>query len=124
IDEDVVPPETGQIERGISYHKGCYLGQEVIERMRSHGILARKLVGFQVDGDETIMKNTVARAGDQDVGRVTSCCWSEALAGTLALGYVKTAHAKPGTKVSVITSSGERSAEIVSLPVSREAARA
>ena len=32
IDENVVPPETGQIERGISYHKGCYLGQEEIGR--------------------------------------------------------------------------------------------
>src|SRR5262249_51155656 len=48
IDEDVLPPETGQIESGISYHKGCYLGQEVIERMRSHGVLARRLVGLWI----------------------------------------------------------------------------
>lgn len=53
IDEEVIPPETGQIERGISHHKGCYLGQEVIERMRSHKILARKLVGVKFDAPST-----------------------------------------------------------------------
>lgn len=44
LDDHILPPETGQIERGISYNKGCYLGQEVIERMRSRGVLARRLV--------------------------------------------------------------------------------
>lgn len=122
IDDDVVPPETGQIERGISYQKGCYLGQEVIERMRSHGILARKLVGVRIDGAELPPRGSAMKIGEQEVGRITSCCWSEALHSVLALGYVKTAHAKPETAVLVDDPQGERAARIISLPVSREAA--
>ena len=73
IDEEVVPPETGQIERGISYHKGCYLGQEVIERMRSHGILARRLVGLRIGGEGPVAHNTEVTSESAVVGRVTSC---------------------------------------------------
>lgn len=120
IDEDVVPPETGQIERGINYHKGCYLGQEVIERMRSHGILARQFVGLKVDAEDVPRRGASIRADGKDIGRVTSGCWSEALAGPLALGYVKTPFAKPGSTVQVVAS-GEASsaagATVVSLPV-------
>lgn len=119
IDEDVVPPETGQVERGISYHKGCYLGQEVIERMRSHGVLARRLVGLRIEGEGLVSKNTPIKFGEKDVGRVTSCCRSVLLEAVLALGYVKTAHAAPGTRVTVGAAESMRSAEIVTLPVAR-----
>lgn len=117
IDEDVVPPETGQIERGISYHKGCYLGQEVIERMRSHGVLARTLVGLRVDGDSRPERNAKVLLNDQEAGRVTSCCWSEAAGSILALGYLKTAFAKPGTSVSVVVGGANVSANVVALPI-------
>ena len=43
INGEVLPAETGQLERAVSYQKGCYLGQEVVERMRSRGVVARKL---------------------------------------------------------------------------------
>jgi folate-binding protein YgfZ len=119
IDDSIVPPETGQIERGISYHKGCYLGQEVIERMRSHGILARTLVGMRIDGDSPPPKGAAVKVAGQEVGRVTSCCWSETLQSLLALGYVKLAHSKAGTTASVVTEAGEHAATVVALPVSR-----
>jgi folate-binding protein YgfZ len=119
IDEDVVPPETDQTEKGISYHKGCYLGQEVIERMRSHGILARRLVGVRIEGNALPPRDAAVRVAQETVGRVTSSCWSEALQSILALGYVKTAHAKPGTAVVVDCSQGNQAGNVVSLPVSR-----
>ena len=117
IDDDVVPPETGQIERGISYHKGCYLGQEVIERMRSHGILARKLVGVRLSGDTMIEKGTEILSNSNLVGRVTSSCVSEALGAVLCLGYVKSALAKPGTSIRIVAGGVEFSGEVVDLPV-------
>ena len=119
IDDEVLPPETGQIERGISYHKGCYLGQEVIERMRAHGVLARKLVGLRFEGDELIEPGTKISTNDEDVGRVTSGCHSEALDAVLALGYVKTAHANPGTPVFAATGADSRTGIVVALPVPR-----
>lgn len=119
IDEDVVPPETGQIERGISYHKGCYLGQEVIERMRSHGVLARTLVGLRLEGDSQPERNAKVMLNDQEAGRVTSCCWSEAAGSLLALGYLKTAYAKAGTSAFVEIGGTKVPAKVVALPIRR-----
>lgn len=117
IDEDVVPPETGRIEQGISYHKGCYLGQEVIERMRAHGVLARRLCGMTIEGRTPVPGGSPVLQNGRDVGRTTSCCWSPAADSFLALGYVKSAVAKPGEAVAVVDGGGERPARIVQLPV-------
>ncbi len=119
IDEQVVAPETGQIERGISYQKGCYLGQEVIERIRTHDALARMLVGIRVDGETVVATPAAVQVENKDVGRITSACWSEALSGVLALGYVRTAHARPDVAVTVPAGEGERNGTIVALPVRR-----
>ena len=117
IDEDVVPPETLQIERGISYHKGCYLGQEVIERMRSHGVLPRKLVGIRIAGDALPERNATVNVDGSAVGRITSSAWSPALSATLALGYMKSAHAQPGKAVTIGATGEAVSGEVVTLPV-------
>ncbi|MCB9851363.1 MAG: folate-binding protein YgfZ [Phycisphaerales bacterium] len=90
IDDQVIPPETKQVERGISYVKGCYLGQEVIERMRSRGSMARQLVGVKLTGDRLPEHNAPIFANGKEVGRVTSACHSPALDAPLALGYIKT----------------------------------
>lgn len=135
IDAEVVPPETGQVERGISYHKGCYLGQEVIERMRSHGVLPRKLVGLRLTGgtgaapvngpqpppaatDDIPSPPMLLQRDSNEVGRVTSTCWSPALGSVLALGYVKSAHITPGVKLVALGGAGKSfDAEWVTLPV-------
>lgn len=117
IDADTLPPETNQIERGISYHKGCYLGQEVIERMRSHGVVPRKLVGLKLASAEVPpMPATVIRDGS-DVGRATSACWSFVLGAPLALGLVKTAHLTPDVKLAIASAGGTAlDAQVVALP--------
>lgn len=99
IDHAVIPPETLQIERGISYVKGCYLGQEVIERMRSRGSMARKLTVMRCDGNQLIPHNAPIESGEKEIGRVTSSCHSPAVGGVLMLGYVKTLLAGAGQKV-------------------------
>ncbi len=117
IDDTVVPPETGRIEQGISYHKGCYLGQEVIERMRAHNVLARKLVGIRVEADSPPPRGAPVVREGVEIGSVTSACWSESLAAPLAMGYVKTAHSSPGTALVLRSATGEVNAKIVSLPL-------
>ena len=123
IDADVVPPETGQIERGISYHKGCYLGQEVIERMRSHGVVTRRLVGIRFAGAADAGRDVPAapaalRHDGSDAGRLTSACWSPRLGGPLGLGYVKISLSAPGTRLTAVTGDGAAfDGEIVALPV-------
>jgi folate-binding protein YgfZ len=122
IDEEVLPAETRQIERGISHAKGCYLGQEVIERMRSRGSLARQLVGLRFDGERLPEVPAALRSGEADAGRVTSVCRSYALDTLIGLGYVKTAYAQPGTAVSIAEDS-QITGEVVPLPFRQPAGR-
>jgi folate-binding protein YgfZ len=104
IDEEVLPAETQQLERAVSYKKGCYLGQEVVERMRSHQVLARKLVGFRLSGPASSQQ--VLRAAGSEAGRITSVCESPAAAGWIGLGYVKLQHAGVGTVLRAGSDSG------------------
>jgi len=115
IDEDVLPAETGQTDRAVSYVKGCYLGQEIVERMRSREALARMLVGLQFDSDDEVTPGTELVANENPVGHVTSTCHSHALNTTIGLGYLKTTHAEPGTNVS-ISGAPATEARVISLP--------
>jgi folate-binding protein YgfZ len=90
IDATVIPPETGQIERGISYHKGCYLGQEVIERMRSRGIVARRLVQL-VGSAGPVETPTELLLDDKPIGKLTSYRQHPVDGHWLGLGYAKSA---------------------------------
>lgn len=95
IDDTTLPPETGQVERGISYRKGCYLGQEILERMRSHGSLARRLVRLRVADGRGISLPSTMGLGGKDVGRVTSLAAHVAKAGWVGLGYLRTHVTQP-----------------------------
>lgn len=94
IDDSVIPAETGQIERGISFNKGCYLGQEVIERMRSLGSPARRLVRLRVAGDASglaLAAPMTLQSDGGEVGRVTSLAAHPTSVAWIGLGYVKSA---------------------------------
>jgi len=113
ISEDNLPQEVGRDAQAISFTKGCYLGQETVARIDALGHVNKKLVGLKFGSADPPLPNTPLMAGDKEVGRVTSAAWSPALNAPLALGYVRTIHARPGTPlVSAIGS-----AEIVKLPV-------
>jgi aminomethyltransferase len=90
IDERVLPAETGQIERGISYHKGCYLGQEIIERMRSRGSLANRLVKITMDDGAGLELPAALRKDAAEVGRVTSLIRHPDGRQWIGLGYLRT----------------------------------
>ena len=116
LDGEVLPAETGQVDRAVSYHKGCYLGQEIVERMRSRGSLARQLVGFRIDGATVPAPGVTVSASDSEVGRITSACQSPAAGGPIALGYVRSAKAAPGTAVAIATTAAPLSATVAALP--------
>jgi len=96
LDATVVAPESGQAERAISYHKGCYLGQEVIERMRSHGALARRMVRLEAaerggaDAAGAPPLPAMLLDGDTEAGRLTSLARHPLEQRWIGLGLVRT----------------------------------
>ena len=103
MDHDTIPLEAGIEARAISFSKGCYVGQEVIVRVlhRGHGRVARKLVGLTLDGQTPPPGGAVVRAGDREVGHVTSSTVSPVLARAIALAYLHRDFLTPGTAVEV-----------------------
>ncbi len=118
MDETNLAPETGIEARAISYSKGCYIGQEVIARIRTYGQVAKALRGLQLAGD----LKTLPVRGDKlfkdgnEVGYVTSAIASPTFKANLALGYVRREHNPIGTELRVRTGSGDVAARIVPLP--------
>lgn len=102
MDEHTIPLEAGIEDRAISQSKGCYVGQEIIVRVlhRGHGRVARKLVGLLVEGGVPARGDRI-RAGEREVGAVTSAVESPALARPIALGYVHRDHVDPGAQLII-----------------------
>jgi folate-binding protein YgfZ len=74
VDETTTMPELG--ERGISYDKGCYIGQEVVARVKYIGHVNRRFVGFLIEGEVVPAPRTVLRSGGRDVGYLTTALMS------------------------------------------------
>jgi folate-binding protein YgfZ len=108
-----LPQETGQ-EHALCFTKGCYIGQEIVERIRSRGNVHRALVGFEVEGAPP-QPGTKVLAMNKEVGEITSARRVPFNDGerTLALGYVRREAADPGTMVQV----GEHNATVLKIPL-------
>jgi folate-binding protein YgfZ len=117
IDEQVIPPETGRIADGISYSKGSYVGYEVIERMRSRGAPARRLVGLRIDGGTVPSPGAEIHVAGAKKGRITSACHSPALDAPLALGYLAAEHAVADTSVRIRRAGTAMDAHVINLPL-------
>lgn len=112
---ETIPLEAGIEDRAISMTKGCYPGQEVIIRVlhRGGGRVAKKLVGFLLPVESAVpAAGDKVKAGDREVGVVTSAVISKRLARPIALGYVHRDFVAPGTAVTV----GSTAAEVAALP--------
>ena len=90
LDENTLPPEAGLERTHIDYDKGCYIGQEVISRLKGVGHVNRRLVGFVADEKLAPGLRLFAPGGDAaEIGVLTSAAWSFALEKFAALGYLK-----------------------------------
>ena len=99
IRERDLPQETEQ-ERALNFSKGCYVGQEIVERIRSRGQVRRKFTGFEVNGPLPSPGSKVLVEG-KEVGEITSAA-SLPLSGgehRVALGYIRREVATPGKQV-------------------------
>jgi folate-binding protein YgfZ len=91
MDETHLASECGIEARAISYQKGCYIGQEVLNRIHSIGHVNRELRRLQIEANAKTVPapGTKLLSGDKEVGHLTSAVWSPRLNTVVALGYVR-----------------------------------
>jgi folate-binding protein YgfZ len=118
MDEQTLAPEAGIESRAISYTKGCYIGQEVIARVRTYGQVARALRGLRLPDDlATLPKHGDKLSHDgKEAGFVTSAVASPKFRANLALGYVRRECNQVGTELKLGLETGETNAVVVPLP--------
>jgi aminomethyltransferase len=100
ITEKYLVQET-QLLHAVHFSKGCYLGQEIVERVRSRGLVHRLLVPLYVEGTEPPPPDSDVKAGDAAAGKTMSAAYSPSLQKSIAFAYVRMEHAKPGTALTV-----------------------
>ncbi|MGE5344807.1 MAG: YgfZ/GcvT domain-containing protein [Acidithiobacillales bacterium] len=118
LTEEVLPDEADLPARGyVSYTKGCYVGQEIVARIRTYGHVNRRLVVLHLAPGDVPPTRAEIRKGLQKVGTVTSAVLSERLGRAVALGYIHRDHAAPGTELTVLLPAGPASAVVSALPL-------
>jgi aminomethyltransferase len=99
ITERFIPHEV-RLAGAVHFTKGCYLGQEIVERVRSRGQVNRLLTHLQLPPGEPPAAETELEHNGQRVGFITSAAFSPAENCVFALGYVRADHAKLGARVT------------------------
>lgn len=107
MDENTLVPEA--IEHAISYSKGCYIGQEVIARIRTYGQVAKALRGLRFDSGANPKAGDKLFNDGKEVGWITSAAFSPKLQTHIALGYVRKECNQIGARLGA--------AEIVPFPI-------
>ncbi len=99
---ETIPLEAG-LDHALSHTKGCYVGQEIIVRIRdrAHGRVARHLVGLRLEGEAVPALGQAVLVEGRQIGTLTSAVHSVALGAPIALATVHRDAAQPGTRVSL-----------------------
>jgi len=95
ITERFLVQETGKLD-AVHFNKGCYLGQEIVERVRSRAQIHRILRRLEIDSTEVPPAGTKFEAGE-----IVSAVLSPAIGKVIAMAYVRIPSSEPGTEVTV-----------------------
>ena len=113
---EIIPPEANLQMRAIDYEKGCYIGQEVISRMKMSGQTRQRLSGLT--SGIALVPGMEVRAGTKVVGRVTSAVFSQRMNSHIALAMIKRGYTEPGRSLVTLADGAETTVEVVALPFS------
>jgi folate-binding protein YgfZ len=126
LTQEIIPIEANLEQRAIDYQKGCYIGQEVISRMKISGQTNKRLCGLiSLDNIplQPGMKLAPPSMAGKEVGWITSATRSERIGKEIAVGYVKRGFNSAGTRLDAFTTGdsapkpfGTIQLEVVPLP--------
>jgi folate-binding protein YgfZ len=111
--EKQIPHEAGLEKSHISYTKGCYTGQEIVERVRSRGQVNRVRISLQFDAKEAPAPNTSLSSEGKEAGYVTRTGFSPALNAFIGMGYARREKSGPGS----VLEASEAIAAVIATPL-------
>jgi glycine cleavage system T protein len=116
MDDDTIPIEAG-LWNALNFEKGCFVGQEVVARIKWRGHVNRHLRGLIMSGEGIPERGSEVFYGEKKIGRVTSWTFSPGLQKRIALGYLRREYIGPGTRVLLkLTDGASEEAVVSSLP--------
>jgi folate-binding protein YgfZ len=117
LDESTIPAEAGVVDRSVSFTKGCYTGQELVARIDSRGgNVPKRLRGVVLGTNVLPPPGAAVRAGEKDVGKLTSVGESLDRRAPVALAYVGRA-VTPPADVTIVWDGGSAPAQVETLPL-------
>jgi tRNA-modifying protein YgfZ len=111
---EIIPPEANVQMRAINYEKGCYIGQEVISRMKMSGQTRQRLCGLI--SEVALVPGMQLYAETKMVGRVTSAVFSKRLKANIALAMIKRGYTEAGTSLVASVDDTRAGVRVVGLP--------
>jgi len=122
LTEEIIPIEANLEQGTIDYQKGCYIGQEVISRIKMSGQTNKRLCGLISLDDVPLqpgMKLAAPSAAGKEVGWITSATRSERLDKQIALGFVKRGFNNVGARLDLLVpaDSGSQKPDAISVEV-------
>jgi len=116
MDEKVLLPETGLEHSAVSYHKGCYTGQEVIARLKTYGAPSFALMGLMFEAEAWPPLNAQMKLGNKRLGVVKSGAFSPFLGRAVALAYIQKDSRSPDQTLEVLIDGQPWKVKTVLLP--------
>ena len=118
FDDTILPAETGQMARAVSFTKGCYPGQEIVARMHARQVVAKQVVGLKFADDALpIAGSNVEDDKSNTIGGITSSTISPMLSNTaIGIALLKRPFFSPGTVVNVPAEGAMRRAVVTEMP--------
>ncbi len=113
---DSIFPGEAELENAISYEKGCYIGQEIVARMKYRGHPNRLLRGLEITGDTLPQGDTLLFKEGKEIGWITSAVVSPTFGKPIGMAYVRVAFADEGSQVEVGTTDSRVDATVRLLP--------
>ena len=115
LDTTTLFPETNLQTEYVSYTKGCFVGQEIVARVKYRGSVNRAMMGLVFD-DQCPKEPQEFSVRGQKAGVITSLCFSEYKGKAVALAYIGRNFRTPGMRVNVETEEGTFKCEVTYLP--------
>jgi tRNA-modifying protein YgfZ len=101
LNTDAFPQEVGLEKKTMSYTKGCYIGQEILSRIKSSGKMPRQLVAWESDSSEPIAQGAFLSAEGKVIGTITSRAIHPLTGHQVGLGFIRQGAASADSELLV-----------------------